>query len=81
VVPIRSQIWGKLVWAGYGDHLDVIGHFRDTTPAAAAKADGAVPPHFDWLHSGSDFDRARFASLVDAIAEGALSSARHQAGN
>jgi hypothetical protein len=27
VVPIRSQIWGKLVWAGYGDHLDVLGHF------------------------------------------------------
>jgi len=81
VVPIRSQIWGKLVWAGYGDHLDVIGHFRDTTPAAAAKAEGAAPAHVDWLHSGSDFDRARFASLVDAIAEGALSSARHQAGN
>lgn len=30
VVPIRSQLWGKLVWAGYGDHLDVLGHFAGT---------------------------------------------------
>jgi triacylglycerol lipase len=76
VVPIRSQIWGNLVWAGYGDHLDVIGHFRDTTPARAKGADPSAPPHVDWLHSGSDFDRARFASLADAVADGLASSAR-----
>lgn len=27
VVPLRSQLWGRVVWAGYGDHLDVLGHF------------------------------------------------------
>jgi triacylglycerol lipase len=27
VVPIRSQAWGKVVWAGIADHLDVLGHF------------------------------------------------------
>lgn len=27
VVPALSQVWGELVWAGYGDHLDVLGHF------------------------------------------------------
>ena len=28
VVPVTSQLWGRLAWAGYGDHLDVLGHFR-----------------------------------------------------
>lgn len=27
VVPALSQVWGEVVWAGYGDHLDVLGHF------------------------------------------------------
>jgi triacylglycerol lipase len=72
VVPIRSQVWGRLVWAGYGDHLDVIGHFRDTVPHVA-RAEREVkddPPHLDWLYSGSAFGRPQFASLMDAIAEG-----------
>jgi triacylglycerol lipase len=72
VVPIRSQIWGRLVWAGYGDHLDVIGHFRDAVPHVA-RAEREVkddPPHLDWLYSGSAFARPQFASLMDAIAEG-----------
>jgi triacylglycerol lipase len=76
VVPIRSQIWGKLVWAGYGDHLDVLGHFHDVE----SKAKGsplpleAGPPHLDWLYSGSGFGRAEFGSLMDAIARGMLDS-------
>jgi hypothetical protein len=77
VVPIRSQIWGKLVWTGHGDHLDVLGHFRDTSPpvARAQKALHVDPPHVDWLYSGSDFGRAQFAALMDAIAKGMLASA------
>ncbi|MBN9165468.1 MAG: hypothetical protein J0I07_31200 [Myxococcales bacterium] len=27
VVPVRSQAWGTVVWAGVADHLDVLGHF------------------------------------------------------
>lgn len=76
VVPIRSQVWGKLVWAGRGDHLDVLGHFRDLAPARASGRDDASPPHVDWLCSGSGFDRARFASLMDAIGGGIVSSGR-----
>jgi hypothetical protein len=27
VVPILSQVWGQIAWAGTADHLDVLGHF------------------------------------------------------
>jgi hypothetical protein len=27
VVPTRSQLWGHIAWAGYADHLDVLGHY------------------------------------------------------
>jgi triacylglycerol esterase/lipase EstA (alpha/beta hydrolase family) len=76
VVPIRSQIWGKLAWAGYADHLDVLGHFEGRAGARAATGE---PPNVDWLCSGSDFDESRFASLVDAIVAGILESARARA--
>ncbi len=68
-VPIRSQIWGKLVWAGFGDHLDVLGHYNDATPEERPEH-----RHHDWLTSGSKFDDAAFESLMDAIAAGILKS-------
>ena len=64
VVPIRSQVWGNLAWAGYADHLDVLGHFRGDP------ADKAEPRHIDWLTSGSSFDREQFGQLMDALAGG-----------
>jgi triacylglycerol lipase len=70
VVPIRSQIWGRLIWTGYADHLDVIGHFGDKKHSAAHDS----PPHVDWLCSGSRFDAKRFGAMVDAIASGIASS-------
>jgi len=74
VVPIRSQLWGTLVWAGLADHLDVLGHFRDDRDP-----DTVAPElrHCDWLTSGSQFDRARFAGLMDAIANGMIDSGAH----
>jgi|SRR5579859_1425288 len=63
IVPFRSQLWGKLVWAGQGDHLDVVGHF-----AGQRRGD----EHVDWLSSGAKFDKPRFDSLVDAIVSGIL---------
>jgi triacylglycerol lipase len=65
VVPVRSQVWGKLVWAGQGDHLDVVGHFRD-----ADRSD----LHVDWLSSGSGFDTARFQTMLDRVVDGILQS-------
>ncbi|UCE86331.1 MAG: hypothetical protein JSU66_00870 [Deltaproteobacteria bacterium] len=58
IVPLRSQIWGTLIWAGQGDHLDVVGHFD------------APPDHRDWLCSGAEFDRGRFARMMDRVVAG-----------
>jgi pimeloyl-ACP methyl ester carboxylesterase len=64
IVPFRSQLWGKLIWAGQGDHLDVVGHFAGTTE------DG----HVDWMSSGAKFNQQRFGALVDAVARGILAA-------
>lgn len=68
-VPIRSQLWGTLAWAGFGDHLDVLGHYRDNTPEPQIEL-----RHHDWLTSGSRFDDASFEALMDAVANGMLNS-------
>jgi triacylglycerol lipase len=67
VVPLRSQLWGTLVWAGLGDHLDVLGHYRDDRKTATLQ-------HHDWLTSGSDFGYPQFGALLDAIANGMLAT-------
>ncbi len=72
VVPFRSQLWGKLVWAGLGDHLDVLGHFRDDRDPESVAPELR---HRDWLTSGSKFNRTNFAALMDAIAAGMLATA------
>lgn len=62
VVPLRSQIHGRIVWAGLADHLDVLGHFRGKP--------GSL--HRDWLSSGARYDDGRFTRMLDAIAAGML---------
>ncbi|MBA3540325.1 MAG: hypothetical protein H0T79_11985 [Deltaproteobacteria bacterium] len=69
VVPLRSQLWGNLIWAGLGDHLDVLGHYRDDS--TLQEADPELR-HRDWLTSGSAFRDGQFATLMDAIAKGML---------
>jgi triacylglycerol lipase len=58
IVPSRSQPWGELIRALAADHLDVIGHFNHATH---------VPPHFDWLTSGSAFTRKQFLAVWDDV--------------
>jgi hypothetical protein len=67
VVPLRSQLWGDLVWSGLGDHLDVLGHFHDDRHGIERGL-----RHVDWLTSGSKFSHAQFGALLDAIATGML---------
>ncbi|PKN22747.1 MAG: hypothetical protein CVU65_14795 [Deltaproteobacteria bacterium HGW-Deltaproteobacteria-22] len=73
IVPLRSQLWGTLVWTGLGDHLDVLGHYRDDRPAS-----GAELSHHDWLTSGSAFGPADFEALMSAVASGMLKASGHR---
>ncbi len=65
VVPSLSMPWGKVIWAGRGDHLDVVGHFDDNIYPAK---------HVDWLHSGAVYSRANFSSSMDAISQFLMNS-------
>lgn len=58
VVPLASQVWGDLIWAGKADHLDIVGHF----PGKGG--------HIDWLASGARFNRFRFDAVLDRIVTG-----------
>jgi hypothetical protein len=71
VVPIRSQLWGNVVWAGYGDHLDVLGHYHDERDPSEVAPELR---HRDWLSSGSNFRDANMTALMDAIAAGMLAA-------
>lgn len=59
IVPTLSQLWGEVICAVTADHHDVIGHFDDT---------GHVPPHYDWIMSGSGFKRPHFEKLWADVA-------------
>ena len=59
VVPTASQVWGEVIHTASADHHDIIGHFKDN------KHD---PPHFDWLVTGSKFNRHCFeAAWIDIV--------------
>jgi hypothetical protein len=60
MVPTLSQVWGEIIHAAWGDHLDAIGHFYLPTH---------VPPHFDWLNSGARFSLAAFNHIWHDVAD------------
>lgn len=59
MVPVLSQVWGKVVHAAWADHLDVIGHFDEPDHA---------PLHVDWLRTLSGFSRMEFEAMWDRVA-------------
>jgi triacylglycerol lipase len=59
IVPTRAQVWGEVIGAVRADHLDVIGHFGDSSTR---------PPHVDWLATGSGFTLERYDKLWGAVA-------------
>lgn len=78
IVPLRSQIWGNVAWAGYADHLDVLGHYGGgkaavaVTPAPTSQGDPAVVLHRDWLHSGAGMNDETFLTMIEALVAGML---------
>lgn len=59
IVPVLSQVWGRVLHVTRGDHLDVVGQYG----ALGEETWGG-----DWLPSGSGFDAARFEALWSDIA-------------
>jgi hypothetical protein len=59
MVPTLSQVHGEVTRAVWADHHDVIGHFDHPTH---------VPPHFDWVASGTGFTRGRFEAVWREVA-------------
>jgi len=66
IVPSLSQVWGEVVGAVWADHHDIIGHFDRPTH---------VPPHFDWVASGTGFDRPQFEAVWRQVARFAARAA------
>jgi len=58
VVPVLSQVWGRVLHVARGDHLDVVGQY------------GAIGEGWggDWLPSASGFDAAAFEALWSDVA-------------
>ena len=64
VVPVLSQVWGRVLHVARGDHLDVVGQYgalgdEDEVGAAAANKSWGG----DWIPSASGFDAAAFKAL------------------
>jgi pimeloyl-ACP methyl ester carboxylesterase len=58
IVPSLSQVWGEVIHAVQGDHLDVVGHFGTGENHAGG----------DWLPTGSGFDLGAFEQTWDSVA-------------
>ena len=68
MVPTLAQVWGEVICAAWADHHDIIGHFDDPTH---------VPPHFDWVASGTGFNRQDFESVWRDVAAFVAAAALH----
>ena len=59
VVPTLSQVYGTPILTVVGDHLDVVGQFRNA----------GGDPMADWLPSGSSFTEDTFRRVYGAVAD------------
>src|SRR5262249_14460699 len=66
--PTLAQVGGEVICAAWADHHDIIGHFDAPPP---------VPPHFDWVASGTGFNRQDFESVWRDVAAFVAAAALH----
>ncbi|RYZ05896.1 MAG: triacylglycerol lipase [Myxococcales bacterium] len=74
VVPVLSQVWGRVLHVAHGDHLDVVGQY------GAPGSEGDPNDRSwggDWLPSASGFDRAAFEALWSKVADFIVEASRH----
>jgi hypothetical protein len=75
VVPVLSQVWGRVLHVALGDHLDVVGQYG----APGSEQDPNDPSWGgDWLPSNSGFDRAAFETLWTKVADFIVESSKHR---
>jgi pimeloyl-ACP methyl ester carboxylesterase len=60
MVPTNSQVWGEVIHAVSGDHLDLVGQFGFEDESGFSG---------DWLPSYAGFDRAQFEELWTRVAD------------
>ena len=66
VVPVLSQVWGRVLHVARGDHLDVVGQYGargEETEQGGNSGWGG-----DWIPSASGFDSAAFTALWGDVA-------------
>jgi len=67
VVPVLSQVWGRVLHVAHGDHLDVVGQYG--AQGSETETDGGKSWGGDWIPSASGFDAAAFKALWVDVAE------------
>jgi triacylglycerol lipase len=67
VVPVLSQVWGRVLHVARGDHLDVVGQYGARGSETAGEGEDNSWGG-DWIPSASGFDSAAFAALWGDVA-------------
>ena len=67
VVPVLSQVWGRVLHVARGDHLDVVGQYGARGDEDGVEGSGKNWGG-DWIPSASGFDAAAFQALWSDVA-------------
>ncbi len=68
VVPVLSQVWGRVVHVAHGDHLDVVGQYGARGAENSGEGENTSWGG-DWIPSASGFNAAAFQALWSDVAE------------
>jgi pimeloyl-ACP methyl ester carboxylesterase len=71
IVPVLSQVWGRVLHVARADHLDVVGQYGalgDESGESGESGKSGETWGGDWLPSASGFDAAAFEALWSDVA-------------